>query len=62
MRPISQKYAPRTLRRDIPLSLYIRAPLNTRDSYSWQPKQQCEIPQVLFLGGCEGRGWLARGV
>jgi hypothetical protein len=22
----------------------------------------CEVPQVLFLVGCEGRGWLARGV
>ncbi|ORV05680.1 WXG100 family type VII secretion target [Mycobacterium celatum] len=21
-----------------------------------------EVPQVLFLFGCEGRGWLARGV
>jgi hypothetical protein len=21
-----------------------------------------EVPQVLFLVGCEGRGWLARGV
>ena len=30
-----------------------------RPPYSWLG---AEVPQVLFLVGCEGRGWLARGV